>query len=131
MTPANDFLRVHFIFYDDANLIEAVAVPPIRSTTSPSPVAGTIKGPEQLEDFLVSVGFDGYLVTSGDVLTSTFTATVYDVAPNMIVKALRLPASRPSLLGVQSLVQQHIDVRLVSQSFLGGQGSCPCEVGFR
>ena len=52
-------------------------------------MAGTIKGPEQLEDFLVSVGCDGYLVTSGDVLTSTFAATVYDVAPNVIVKAVR------------------------------------------
>src|ERR1700686_2567817 len=42
-----------------------------------------------------------------------------------------LPAAHPFLLGVQSLVQQHFDVRLVPQPLLGGEGSGSREVIFR
>src|SRR6267143_1213364 len=45
--------------------------------------------------------------------------------------AQRLPAARPFLLGIQSLVQQHFEVRLVPQPFLGGEGSGSREVIFR
>ena len=44
---------------------------------------------------------------------------------------LWLSAARPFLLGVQSLVQQHFEVRLVSQPLLGGEGSGSREVIFR
>src|SRR5436309_5122739 len=44
---------------------------------------------------------------------------------------LRLPAARPFLLGVQSLVQQHFEVRLVPQPLLGGEGSGSRQVSFR
>src|SRR3974377_64292 len=44
---------------------------------------------------------------------------------------LWLPASRPSLLRVQSLVEEHLEVRLVPQASLGGQSSCPRKVGCR
>ena len=44
---------------------------------------------------------------------------------------LWLPAARPFLLGVQSLVQQHFEVRLVPQPLLGGEGSGSREVIFR
>ena len=43
----------------------------------------------------------------------------------------RLPSARPFLLGVQSLVQQHFEVRLVPQPLLGGEGSGSREVIFR
>src|ERR1700694_4618471 len=42
-----------------------------------------------------------------------------------------LPAARPFLLGVQSLVQQHFEVRLVPQPLLSGEGSSSREVIFR
>src|SRR4030081_1530571 len=44
---------------------------------------------------------------------------------------LWLPAARPFLLGVQSLVKQHFKVRLVPQSLLGGPASGSREVIFR
>src|SRR5437879_6051627 len=44
---------------------------------------------------------------------------------------LWLPAARPFLLGVQSLVQQHFEVRLVPQPFLSGEGPGSREVIFR
>src|SRR5438876_5677270 len=44
---------------------------------------------------------------------------------------LRLPAARPFLLGVQSLVQQHFEIRLVPQPLLGGEGSGSREVILR
>ena len=44
---------------------------------------------------------------------------------------LWLPAARPFLLGVQSLVQQHFEVCLVPQPLLGGEGSGSREVIFR
>src|SRR5258708_19593981 len=42
-----------------------------------------------------------------------------------------LPAPRSFLLGVQSLVQQHFEIRLVPQPLLGGEGSGSGEVIFR
>src|SRR5204863_7292703 len=44
---------------------------------------------------------------------------------------LWLPAAGPFLFGVQSLVQQHFEVRLVPQPLLGGEGSGSREVIFR
>src|SRR5260370_5434854 len=44
---------------------------------------------------------------------------------------LWLPAARPFFLGVQSLVQQHFEIRLVPQPLLGGEGSGSREVILR
>src|SRR5258708_16758526 len=44
---------------------------------------------------------------------------------------VRLPAPRSFLLGVQSLVQQHFEIRLVPQPLLGGEGSDSREVILR
>ena len=44
---------------------------------------------------------------------------------------LWLSASSPFLLGVQSLVEQHLEVGLVPQPLLGGQRSGSDEISFR
>jgi hypothetical protein len=50
--------------------------------------------------------------------------------PGYAPRTTGLPAAGPFLLGVQSLVQQHFEVRLVPQPLLGGEGSSSREVIF-
>ncbi len=143
MTPENDFLRIHLDFYDGLNVIGAVTAPPIRPTSTPSPsaIGGTIKGAEQLEDFLVGVGVDSYLVTSGDIVWSTFTATIYDAAPNVIVKALKERFEQAAALqmkilsgeyggGPQKLAEIPVSVTVCAQHVTSSAGRTRVEAWF-
>ena len=59
-------------------------------------------------------------VTGGEDIVACYGVTLSGLEIVKTEADLSLPASRPSLLGVQSLVEQHLEVRLVPQPFLGG-----------
>lgn len=90
--PLGDFSVVHLMFADGLDEIEAVVCPPLSrwpNSKRPQAVSGTVRGPENLEQFLRELGADGYIVTSGDPLRQGVTHTIHRVSPDQIVAALK------------------------------------------
>ena len=89
MTSITDIFRVHLEFVDRLELVHAVAVPAIASGAAES-ASVMLKGPKNVEEFLVAVGIDGYLVTSGDpCFRASLTCTLHRADPKSIVQNLK------------------------------------------
>jgi hypothetical protein len=89
MTSITDIFRLQLGFVDGLKLVHAVAAPAIVSGAAGS-ASVMLKGPEDLAEFLVAVGIDSYLVTSGDpCFPATFTCTLHIAEPTSIVQNLK------------------------------------------
>jgi hypothetical protein len=89
MASINGIFRIWMSFPDRLELVQAVTATTIASG-NPESAAAILKGPDNLEEFLVAVGIDSYLVASGDLcFHSTLSCTLYITEPKSIVQHLK------------------------------------------